>query len=153
MTDFLQNIGWLIDLPDIFLVAFIVYRVLLLFKETLSHRFVIVLAALLVLSPISRLAGFHAVNWILDNLFGSIIIIHVVIFQHDIRIAFVALRRNRLGDLPSRDEAYEVIESWLLRLKRLPKEHRGFDRIRTGDAARQFHSVGTETTQRSPVNL
>ena len=50
------------------------------------------------------------VNWILDNLFGSIIIILVVIFQHDIRRAFVTLRRNRLGDVPSRDEAYEVID-------------------------------------------
>jgi diadenylate cyclase len=110
MTDFMHTISWLIDLLDIFLVAFIIYRVLLLFKETLSHRFVIALAALLLLSLVSRAAGFRALNWIFDNLFGSIILILVVIFQHDIRRALVTMRRNRLGDLPSRDEAYEVID-------------------------------------------
>ncbi len=106
----MHTISWLIDLLDIFLVAFIIYRVLLLFKETLSHRFVIALAALLLLSLVSRAAGFRALNWIFDNLFGSIILILVVIFQHDIRRALVTMRRNRLGDLPSRDEAYEVID-------------------------------------------
>ena len=110
MTDFLQNICWLLDLLDIFLVAIIVYRVLLFFKETLSYRFIIALATLLLVSPISRLAGLNAVSWIIDTLFGSIIIIIVVIFQHDIRRAFVAQRRSRLGDVPSRDEAYEVID-------------------------------------------
>ncbi len=110
MAESIQHMGWLVDLLDIVLVAFVIYRILLLFKDNLSYRFVIVFAALLLFSAVSRAIGFRAVNWIFDNLFGSAILILVVIFQHDIRRAIVTMRRNRLGDVSSRDDAHEVID-------------------------------------------
>ena len=110
MTDFMQHTGWLLDLLDILLVAFVIYRVLLLLKGTLPSRIIIAFALLTLFSLISRYAGFRALNWIFDHLFGYTILILVIIFQHDIRRALVSVKRNRLGDLPERDEAYEVVE-------------------------------------------
>jgi uncharacterized protein (TIGR00159 family) len=145
MTDFLHTIGWLIDLLDILLVAFIIYRVLLLFKETLSYRFVIALVAFLLLSLVSRAAGFRALNWIFDNLFGSIILILVVIFQHDIRRALVTMRRNRLGDLPSRDDAYEVIDELASAAEALAQKKIGALVVIERDMSlTNFIAVGTE---------
>ena len=110
MTDFIQNIGWLLDLLDIFLAAFVIYWVLLLIKGTISHRFITAFILVIIFSLFSRFAGFRALNWIFDNLFGSIILILVVIFQHDIRRALVSLRRKGLGAGQEREEVYEVVE-------------------------------------------
>ena len=145
MTDSIQNFGWLFDLLDIVLVAFVIYRILLLFKETLSYRFVIGFAGLLLFSVVSRLAGFRTMNWIFDNLFGSLIIILVVIFQHDIRRSLVSMRRSRLGDLPSRDEAHEVIDELASAAEALAQKNIGALIVVERDMSlASFIAVGTE---------
>jgi uncharacterized protein (TIGR00159 family) len=122
MTDFMQNTGWLLDLLDILLVAFVIYRLLLLLKGTLSSRIIIAFILLTLFSLISHYAGFRALNWIFDNLFGYTILILIIIFQHDIRRAIVSVRRNRLGDLPVRDEAYEIVEILALAAEELAQK-------------------------------
>ena len=87
MADLLKNSGWLLNLVDISLVAFIIYRLILLLKGTLAPRVIIGLALVLCGYIISRFAGFQTVNWILNNFLGSLIIVLVIIFQHDIRRA------------------------------------------------------------------
>src|SRR5512144_436678 len=145
MTDSIPHIGWLLDLLDIFLVAFIVYRILLLFKETLSYRLIIALAALLLCSLLSRSVGLHALNWIFDNLFGSIILILVVIFQHDIRRSLVTLKRNRLGDVPQRDEAFEVIDELASAAEALAQKNIGaLIVVEREMSLANFIAVGTE---------
>ncbi|HEY6874411.1 MAG TPA: diadenylate cyclase CdaA [Geobacteraceae bacterium] len=110
MMDFLQNIGWLLDLLDIVLVAFIIYRVIALLKGTLTTRFILSFALMLLVFLLSRFAGLRTVTWLADNFFGSLIVILVVVFQHDIRRAFVTTRRNRSGTDQGQDEACQVIE-------------------------------------------
>jgi diadenylate cyclase len=110
MTDFLQNIGWLLHPLDIVLVAFIIYRAILILKGTLSPNFILAFALLLLITLLSRFAGLRTLNWLADNFLGSFIVILVVVFQHDIRRAFVTTRRNRLGMEQGQDEAYQVIE-------------------------------------------
>ena len=41
MADLLKNSGWLLDLLDISLAAFIIYRLILLLKGTLATRVII----------------------------------------------------------------------------------------------------------------
>jgi len=109
MTDFLQNTGWFLDLLDVGLVAFVIYRVILLLKGTLSSRYLFAFAFILVISILSRFAGLRTINWLSDNFLGSLIIILVVVFQHDIRRALVTTRRNRVSTEPVQEEAFEAI--------------------------------------------
>ncbi|MCM2356664.1 MAG: diadenylate cyclase CdaA [Geobacteraceae bacterium] len=110
MTDFLHNIGWLLDFLDIVLVACLVYRVILLLKGTVSTRFILAFALIIVLSIFSSFAGLRTLSWLSENFLGSFIVILVVVFQHDIRRALVSARRNRLGTEHGQGEVYEVIE-------------------------------------------
>jgi len=110
MTDFVANFGWLIDLLDIGLVAFVIYRIILLLKGTLANRVVTVLAVLILGSILSRFAGFRAFNWILSNLLGSLVVVLAVIFQHDIRRALFSVGRSRGEEERSGDGMQEMIE-------------------------------------------
>jgi diadenylate cyclase len=110
MADLLKNSGWLLDLLDISLAAFIIYRLILLLKGTLAPRVIIGLAIVLCAYIVSRFAGFQTVNWILNNFLGSLVIVLVIIFQHDIRRALFALSRNRSKDEDAREETPAVID-------------------------------------------
>jgi uncharacterized protein (TIGR00159 family) len=110
MMDFLQNIGWLLNLLDIVLVACIIYRVILLLKGTVSTRLLFAFALVLLISLVSRFIGLRTVNWLADNFLGSLIVILVVVFQHDVRRALVTTRRNRAGGEQGQGDAFQVIE-------------------------------------------
>lgn len=110
MTEMLHNYGWLRDVLDIALVAFIIYRLLLLLKGTMAVRLIIVLALLFACYLISRYAGFHTVNWILNNFLGSLILVLIIIFQHDIRRALVSMSRLRFNKHHVKEATGEVVE-------------------------------------------
>jgi diadenylate cyclase len=95
MAELMHTTGWLIDLFDIFLVAFVIYRVLLIIRETIPARFIAAVALLILFGLVSRFAGLRAFGLLLDNLYGSAIIILVIIFQHDIRRSLVTMRRKK----------------------------------------------------------
>lgn len=145
MSDFMPNISWLVDLLDIVLLAYVIYRVLLLLKGTVSHRLIFAFILALACSVLSRFAGFRALNWMFDSLFGSAILILVVIFQHDIRRALVTAKRNRLGDIPTRDEAYEVVEELAFALEALAEKRIGaLIVVQREMPLTSFIAVGTE---------
>jgi diadenylate cyclase len=98
MMDSLLNVSRLIDLLDILLTAFVIYRVMLLLKGTLSIRFYQALALLLFISVLTRFAGLKALNLVADICLCSLIIIFVVVFQNDIRRALGTTSRNRFLD-------------------------------------------------------
>lgn len=73
------------DVVDILIVGFVVYRVVLLLRGT---RAVPMLMGLIVLAAVYQGAKFfelYTVNWSLDAIGNVILILIVVIFQHDIR--------------------------------------------------------------------
>jgi diadenylate cyclase len=84
--DFLPSPRWT-DLLDISVVAFIVYRVVLLIRGTRAVQMVLGLSLLGMAYLGSQMLGLFTVNWLLNNFLGSLIIILVVIFQADIRRA------------------------------------------------------------------
>jgi diadenylate cyclase len=110
MADFLKNSGWLVDLLDIGLVAFIIYQIIQPLKGTMAPRIIIGLVLLLFCRIVSWFTGFQTFNWILDNFFGSLIILLVIIFQHDIRKALFSLSRNRSVGEQAREGVQGVIE-------------------------------------------
>ncbi len=104
MPDSLQLFGWR-DLVDITLVAFIIYRVILLLKGKVAARLLLILAILGALYFLTSLAGLETLHWILRSLFGSFIIILVIVFQHDLRRALVSLGKS------GKERDYEVEEA------------------------------------------
>jgi len=94
IVDILKNFGWL-DFLDIILVAFLIYQIVLLLKGTKMVRLLVGLCLLLTLNIITQFAGLVTLNRIFDNFRGSLIIIIVVIYQHEIRRALFAFSRQR----------------------------------------------------------
>lgn len=145
MMDFLHNSGWLLNLLDIVLVACIVYRLILLVKGTLAVRIVISLALLLVCYVGGQFAGLQTLNWLLNNFLGSLLIVLVIIFQHDIRRALFSLSRNRLREVPVKEETHKVIEELAVAAEALAEKRIGalivIEREMSLD---HFLEVGTE---------
>jgi len=105
MFELLRHFRWTIDLFDILLVAFIIYRLLLLIKGTRTVQMLLGLAVLLLVYVGSQMGGLFTLNWLLDNFLSSIILVIVVIFQNDIRRALIHMGRNPFSsDSPFREE-------------------------------------------------
>jgi uncharacterized protein (TIGR00159 family) len=110
MLDALKNFRWLLDLLDIGLVAFIIYRIILLIKGTRAVQMLLGLAVILIVYVASQIGGLYTLHWLLDNFLSSIILVIVVIFQSDIRRALMHVGRNPFfADLSYREET-EVME-------------------------------------------
>jgi diadenylate cyclase len=110
MTDLMHNTGWILDLLDIALVAFVIYRIFLLIRETIPTRFIAATTLLLLVALISRFVGLRAFSLVLDNLFGSVIIILVIIFQHDIRRLLVAMRRKSPDEGHGHEDVHDFVD-------------------------------------------
>ncbi|NDC38474.1 MAG: TIGR00159 family protein [Proteobacteria bacterium] len=70
---------------DIALVAYIIYRGLLLIRGTRAAPMLAGLAVLVALYFLATQLGFITLGWLLSNILSSIILVVVVLFQDDIR--------------------------------------------------------------------
>ena len=110
LLDEFKNFRWLLDALDIGLVAFIIYRIILLIKGTRAVQMLLGLAVILFVYVASQIAGLYTLRWLLDNFLSSIILVIVVIFQNDIRRALIHVGRNPFfADLSYKEET-EVME-------------------------------------------
>ena len=75
------------DLLDIALVSFLLYHVIQLLRGSRALAVVLGLGILTALYLFSRALGLSTLQWLLDHLFSSLILVIVVIFQEDIRRA------------------------------------------------------------------
>ena len=66
MFEMLTNFRWLLDLLDILLVAFIIYRILILIQGTRAVQMLVGLAVLLIVFVASQIGGLYTLNWILN---------------------------------------------------------------------------------------
>lgn len=108
MIPFPTDVSWL-DLLDILLVAFILYQIILLIRGTIAVRLLLGLAGLLLLYATSDFLGLKTLYWILHSFFGAILLVLVVVFQHDIRRALSSMGRS--GFLKERGEGVsELVE-------------------------------------------
>lgn len=84
----------LLDVFDILLVAYVLYRVLVLIKGTRAMQMAIGLALVFAVHQIARRVGLVTLWTILDALLTYIVLIIVVIFQNDIRRALMRVGRR-----------------------------------------------------------
>ncbi|MBW2039859.1 MAG: TIGR00159 family protein [Deltaproteobacteria bacterium] len=82
------------DAVDILIVAAVIYWIILLLRGTRSLQMLIGLVLLILAFLISQKGRLMALHWILNSFLSSIILIIVVIFQHDIRRALSTVGKN-----------------------------------------------------------
>ncbi|MBK8169585.1 MAG: TIGR00159 family protein [Sandaracinaceae bacterium] len=98
------------DVFDIFIVAFIVYRVLLLLRGTRAMQMGVGLLMILVIYEVARFLDLMTLYALLDGIVASIVIIVVVVFQNDIRRALMRFGRRPFLRAVRTAEEGEVIE-------------------------------------------
>ena len=89
-----QLVLW--DLADIVLVAFVLYYVLLLIKGTRAMQMGIGLLFVFLVYQMAKRFGLVTLYAMLDTLLTSLVLIIVVVFQHDIRRALMRFGRRPL---------------------------------------------------------
>ncbi|MBI3398236.1 MAG: TIGR00159 family protein [Deltaproteobacteria bacterium] len=93
MPQAIFDIRW-IDLLDILIVAFVLYRLMLLVKGTRAERMLWGLAVIVLAYFVSQRMGLFTLHWILSNFLSSIVIIVIVVFQRDIRRVLVQVGKT-----------------------------------------------------------
>lgn len=93
MPHFIYDFRW-IDLLDILIVAFVIYRLMLLVKGTRAERMLWGLAVIVLAYFVSQRMELFTLHWILSNFLSSIVIIVIVIFQRDIRRVLVQVGKT-----------------------------------------------------------
>ncbi len=92
------------ELVDIGLVTFAFYRLILLVKGTRAVSVIYGLILILVIYYLSDEFGLLTLNWLLANFLGSLFLVIIIFFQHDIRRALSQLgagslwRRQNISD-------------------------------------------------------
>ncbi|BAI80501.1 conserved hypothetical protein [Deferribacter desulfuricans SSM1] len=81
----------LIDLIDITIISFVIYRLLLLIKGTRAFNMFFGIVFLLLFSFISKFLGLKATSWMLSNFSGYLFLTIIILFQPEIRRALAAL--------------------------------------------------------------
>jgi uncharacterized protein (TIGR00159 family) len=145
MPDIALYSGWLLNLLDIALLAVIVYRIILLLKAELAIRVLITLTMLFSFLGLARLLQLPALTWLLDNFTGSLFLILVVIFQHDIRRALVSVGRRRFGQENEHWVSGVIIEELVNSCESLATRHIGaLIVVERGMSLENYLAVGTE---------
>jgi diadenylate cyclase len=97
------------DLVDIAIVAYIIYRFLLLIRGTRGVQMTFGIGVLLLLYWISRYSGLSTVQWLLSNALTYIVFAIIVIFQSEIRRGLAGIGKTPILGRHSRQRS-EVFE-------------------------------------------
>ena len=112
------------DILDILIVAFILYELLMLTRETRASAVLKGLVTLVLASWVSDLLGLTALNWILQNIVNNGAVVLVILFQPELRKALEQIGRGsirdstRLADPGENEHVVREITSCLLSLSR-----------------------------------
>ena len=126
-----QNVLWNIfnrptvaDILDILIVAFLIYELLMLTRETRASAVLKGLVMLVLASWFSDLLGLTALNWVLRNVVSNGTVVLVVLFQPELRKALEQIGRgtihanSRAGDMEQSETIVEELTNCLLNLSR-----------------------------------
>jgi diadenylate cyclase len=118
------------SLLDIVVVSYIIYRVLLLIRNTRAEQLLKGLLVLLIISTASRYLGLDALRWLMDKTWTLLFVALPVVFQPELRRALESLGRGTFGRggffQPSSDKAEEEAVAELV------EATRELSRTRTG---------------------
>src|SRR5215467_5992300 len=84
------------DAVDILVVAVVLYRVFVMFKETRAVQMLIGLAGLMVASFAARRFELYGTSWLLENFWSFWVLALIVLFQPELRRALAQLGQSQL---------------------------------------------------------
>ncbi|MEK6706459.1 MAG: diadenylate cyclase, partial [Bdellovibrionota bacterium] len=128
MKDLLINLKSsvrLVDLLDLGIVAFIVYRILLLIKGTRAMQMLTGLGILGIGFFIASTLQLFTTHWLFSYFFDYLILIVIVIFQDDLRRALTHVGKNPFFAGASEEEEHENVGEIAKAATRLAKERIG----------------------------
>jgi diadenylate cyclase len=112
------NILWsqyLVNIIDILIVTYIIYRIILLLKGTRAVQILIGILILLIITFFAHdIFNFRTLSWMLENFWLAAVVIIAVVFQPEIRYALVQLGSQhwtKLISMPEPSYINEVIEA------------------------------------------
>ncbi|HXJ81306.1 MAG TPA: diadenylate cyclase CdaA [Candidatus Methylomirabilis sp.] len=83
------------DALDILLVAVVLYRVFVMFKETRAVQLLLGLAGLMVASFLARRFELYSTSWLLENFWSFWVLALIVLFQPEVRRALAQIGQSR----------------------------------------------------------
>ncbi len=98
------------DAIDIVIVALGIYWLLLLIRGTRAIQMLVGLFLLIVILAASQYFQLFTLQWVLDKFLGSLVLVIIVIFQHDIRRALTKVGRGLFFPSVGRWEETQVLE-------------------------------------------
>jgi diadenylate cyclase len=116
----LDQFAWT-DLVEILVVAWLVYRILLMYTGTRAFQVLLGFVFLVSVYVLAQAAGLRLIPYILSQVFTYGAFALIVIFQQEIRTALARLGRSRLFQLFARREQREVVEEIVRATDRLAK--------------------------------
>lgn len=128
MGDILANLQsslrW-IDLLDVGIVAFIVYRILLLIRGTRAMQMLTGLGILGIGFLVSSTLELFTTHWLLSYFFDYLILIVIVLFQDDLRRALTHVGKNPFFSGAAAEEEREMVDEIARAATQLAKERMG----------------------------
>ncbi|NIS59369.1 MAG: TIGR00159 family protein [Proteobacteria bacterium] len=113
MVEILASVRWQ-DILDIAIVSVLIYWIIILIKGTRAVQMIFGLALIIVAFIISRKGDLLTLHWILNTFLSSIILVIIVIFQHDIRRALTTVGKNPFFTGVDLAEASHVFEELIM---------------------------------------
>ena len=124
-----QNFFWnlihrptLVDIIDVLIVAFLIYQLVLLTRQTRAMQVLKGLAVIIVASYLSELIGFTALGWILRSILNNGVIALLILFQPELKKALEQIGRStgrgRSTDVDESERIINEITQCLLRLSK-----------------------------------
>jgi diadenylate cyclase len=113
------------DLMDVGIVAFILYRVLLLIKGTRGMQMLTGLGILGIAFFLSSAFELFTTHWLLSYFFDYVILIVIVVFQDDLRRALTHVGKNPFFSSASAEEEREMVDEIARAALRLARERIG----------------------------
>ena len=98
----------LADIIDIIVVAFVIYELIMLTRQTRGSAVLKGLVLLLVIVGVSNLLGLTALNWLLMNVLATGTVVLVILFQPELRKALEQMGRGTVLDKNREDKSEEA---------------------------------------------
>jgi diadenylate cyclase len=145
---------WLLDLLDIFLVAALFYRLLILVKGTRSAQMYVGLLVIVVVGVLAREFDLIAVKWIADSLKTVWLIVFVILFQPELRHALAQFGRTRYFRSFLRGDSYGVLGEIIRGVESLAaRRHGALIVLERNVGLRNFVETGTRIDARISAEL
>jgi hypothetical protein len=96
------------DIPDIFIVAFIIYRVLLLLVGTRAMQLIRGVMIIGLIGALANVLELRSLSWIIGKLLSAFIIVIPILFQPELRHMLEELGKGHLWKVDKNEEMVDI---------------------------------------------